>query len=205
MHGMGAQTVLVDGALSRLSLASPAVTDGMILASGAALCPDIDAIVKKTAFICRLIEIPKLSTDWAEKLIDIEKGVWTVSEDGEIFDTGIDSALHLEKLKSLSLNRQDMIFICGVVTDKMMRFLAQLALHGNLRVIVRDFTRLFVQPDSFAAFTRSGAELRVLQKPTLLGVTVNPWSPRGFTVNPSKLQLEMQKRVQVPVINVRAC
>ena len=50
--------ILVDGALSRMSLASPTVSEGMILATGAAYSANIDTLVRKTAYVVHLINLP---------------------------------------------------------------------------------------------------------------------------------------------------
>ena len=50
--------ILVDGALSRMSLASPTVSEGMILATGAAYSANIDTLVRKTAYVVHLIGLP---------------------------------------------------------------------------------------------------------------------------------------------------
>ena len=49
---------LVDGALCRISLASPTVSEGMILATGAAYSANIDTLVRKTAYVVHLINLP---------------------------------------------------------------------------------------------------------------------------------------------------
>ena len=50
--------VLVDGALSRMSVASPTVCETMVLATGAAFSANIDTLVRQTAFIAELIQLP---------------------------------------------------------------------------------------------------------------------------------------------------
>ena len=50
--------ILVDGALNRMSLASPTVSEGMILATGAAYSANIDTLVRKTAYIVHLVSLP---------------------------------------------------------------------------------------------------------------------------------------------------
>ena len=50
--------ILVDGALSRMSLASPTVSESMILATGAAYSANIDTLVRKTAYVVELIRLP---------------------------------------------------------------------------------------------------------------------------------------------------
>lgn len=55
--------ILVDGALSRMSLASPTVSEGMILATGAAYSANIDTLVRKTAYVVHLINLPLWDDD----------------------------------------------------------------------------------------------------------------------------------------------
>lgn len=50
--------ILVDGALSRMSLASPAISQSMILATGAAYSANIDTLVRKTKYLVSLIQLP---------------------------------------------------------------------------------------------------------------------------------------------------
>lgn len=57
-HSLGAELVLVDGALSRKSLASPSITEGMILCTGAALSLNIEQLVAQTKHTCNMINLP---------------------------------------------------------------------------------------------------------------------------------------------------
>lgn len=50
MFELGAAKVIIDGALSRKSLAMPAVSDAAILCSGASYSPDIRKLLKTHAF-----------------------------------------------------------------------------------------------------------------------------------------------------------
>lgn len=51
MKDFGVRTTLVDGALSRLSLASPTVTEAMVLATGAAVSGNIRELVRRTRYV----------------------------------------------------------------------------------------------------------------------------------------------------------
>ena len=59
---------LVDGALSRMSLAAPTVSEAMVLATGAAYSANIDTLVRKTAHIVSLIRLPLYEGDGADTL-----------------------------------------------------------------------------------------------------------------------------------------
>lgn len=58
-----ADLILVDGALSRMSLASPTVSEAMVLATGAAYSANIDTLVRKTAYQVELINLPLVSAE----------------------------------------------------------------------------------------------------------------------------------------------
>ena len=60
LKSRGVGTTIVDGALSRLSLASPAVTEAMILATGAAVAGNIPELVRKTKYVYELIGIEEV-------------------------------------------------------------------------------------------------------------------------------------------------
>ena len=50
--------IIVDGALSRKSLASPSITETAILATGAACSTNMDTLVRKTKHVVELMQIP---------------------------------------------------------------------------------------------------------------------------------------------------
>ena len=53
-----ADLTLIDGALSRLSLASPTVSESMILATGAAYSANSETLVRNTAYVVELMNLP---------------------------------------------------------------------------------------------------------------------------------------------------
>ena len=69
-----ADLIIVDGALSRMSLASPTISEAMILATGAAYSANIDTLVRKTKYLVELIQLPKTEENDEER-IDVEGAV----------------------------------------------------------------------------------------------------------------------------------
>ena len=202
MHRQGIRTVLVDGALSRMSLASPAVTDAVILATGAALSPDIRTIVSKTRFVCSLVDLPEADAMQKEKFKDITSGVWALDKEGIPVDLGIKTSLDLKAIKEGMLKYGPKVYAAGAVTDKFLRYLTSQKEIGETELLVRDFTKIFVEPSSLQIFLRRGGKIKVLKRCNLLAVTINPWSPTGFSVDREKLQKALQKEVKVPVIYI---
>ena len=202
MHRQEIQTVLVDGALSRVSIASPVVTDAVILATGAAVSPDIHTIVAKTRFVCSLIELPEADALQREKLKDFTSGIWALNEEGIPVDLGIKTSLDLKAIKDGILNYGPKVYASGAVTDKLLRFLTSQKEIKETELIVRDFTKIFVEPATLQLFLKKGGKIKVLKSCKLLAITVNPWSPAGFSVNRVKLQEALQKEIKVPVIYI---
>ena len=80
---------IIDGALSRMSLASPTVSESMILSTGAAYSANINTLVQKTAFVVQMINLDLTSEDNSTTFNDIKNGVWAIDADTD-FDTDLE-------------------------------------------------------------------------------------------------------------------
>jgi hypothetical protein len=192
---------LVDGALSRMSLASPAVTDAMILCTGAACSAQLPELIRRTKFRCSLIDLQQVSASLYDLLFPLHSGVWLLTENGEtikkiagtVFTLGDD----LEQPFSDNLT----VYAAGAVTDRFLKSLCARA-HNGIKLVVRDFSKLFVSTLTYDRFVRKGGSIEVLQKAKLLAVCTNPVSPEGICLNPLLLQEQMQEALQLPVYDI---
>ncbi|MDR1653549.1 MAG: hypothetical protein LBS01_07895 [Prevotellaceae bacterium] len=205
----GADMTLIDGATSRLSPASPAVTDAMILSTGAALSPDIETIANKTKFVVALISLPLASNSLRDILLTIEKGLFCVDENMQLVDLKIESALLFDNFLNDNIlsviKKTDTMFVGGAANDRLLTFLTVNVLNKktSYSLVVSDFTKLFISPQVYNVFTKKGGKIFVLNRTNLIAITVNPTSPEGFTVNSAKLQAALREKIDVPVFNVR--
>lgn len=202
LHSLGADIVLVDGALSRMSLASPSVTDAMVLATGAAYSLNINQLVKDTAFICSLIDLEKVACSLIDKLAAIPKGIYAIDENDELILLDMPSTMLFERYKQSVFKYGRRLFVSGVVTDKFLSYIRLQKECKGYEIIVQDFTKLFVSPEVFAAFVRRGGKVTVLYKTNLIGLTVNPVSPKGYTLDSVKLCKQMGDALRRPVYDV---
>lgn len=69
LRDLGAQRVLIDGAIHRKSLAAPAVSEAAILCAGASYHPDMETVVADTAYVCRLFMLPQAQGENAARII----------------------------------------------------------------------------------------------------------------------------------------
>lgn len=201
MKKWGVHTTIVDGALSRLSLASPAVTEAMILATGAAVSGNIPELVRKTRYVYDLIALEEVEPELQEKLEGLNRGVWAVDAGGRVIDLELPSVLMLEKKGTNILQYGARLFVAGMVSDKLFQFLRMQREHAEL--IVRDFTRVFATSENFYAFLRKGGKVKVLHRSKLLAVTINPQAPNGVLLDSGRLREALENSLQIPVYDVK--
>lgn len=198
----GVQLTVVDGALSRLSLASPTVTEAMILATGAAVSPNMQQLVSKTRFVYRLINLPEVEESVRQKLNDIESGLWELDDEGILHDTGIMSVFMLGRGNEELLRHGHTLFASGAVSDRLLKYLVGRRDVDSTCLVVRDFTKLFVTPELFAEYTRRGGRMQVLQRSRLVAVCLNPTSPQGYRLNSPEACRQLSEALQTPVYDV---
>lgn len=201
MGQFGVQTTIVDGALSRLSFASPAVTDAMILATGAALSANIPQLVRQTQFVQQLIQLPTVESALAEKLQILKGGMWAIDAEGNVHDLEIPSVFLLDKREKDIFRFGTRIYVSGAVSDKLLTFLRMQ--NRNVELVVNDFTKIFVSQREFNSFLKSGNSIKSVIRSKLIAITVNPLSPSGFLLDSDTLREEMKKALGVEVYDVR--
>ena len=205
-NAQGIRPVIVDGALSRVSTAAPTVTEALILATGAALSPRPEEIVRRTAFLCRLIDLPQVAEPTAKSLEGIEAGVWGLSDEGAV-DLGIKTALsltgHKGEIVSFLRDKGKTLYIGGAVTDGVLTFFNSIPESKEMTLVIRDFTCMFAGPLPYATFMKRGAQIKVLHKPRLLGICVNPVSPEGYHVDSSSLCRQIEETTGYPAVDLR--
>ncbi len=201
LDSMGVRITIVDGALSRLSLASPTVTDAMILATGAAVSASINTLVARTRFVYNLINLEEVDVSLRQRLNSIESGIWAVGDDGTLYDLGIASAFMISASDQRLVEHGKCLFAAGAVSDRLLKALA--AKGSGITLIARDFTKLFVTPEVYTDFTHRGNRLLVLQRSRLLAITLNPTSPQGFVMDSARTCDALSEALQTPVYDVK--
>ena len=193
---------IVDGALSRLSLASPTVTDAMILATGGAVSTNIKTLISKTRFLYQLINLPEAEAAAAAALAPIEQGLWALDADGQPHDLHIASAFLLGRDGNDIFRYGNTIFASGAVTDRLLKYLSIQKNIARVQLIARDFTKLFLTPEVLHDFTVRGGRLMVLQRSKLIALCLNPTSPSGYRLNSEEACQRLGEALQTPVYDV---
>lgn len=196
------ELTIVDGALSRLSLASPTVTEAMILATGGAVSPNIKQLISKTKFVYRLINLPLAPEQFRTSLTNITSGIWGIDSEGTPHDLGIKSVFLLGRSDDNLFKYGPLLYVAGAVSDKLLKYLTtQPNIHETV-VIAQDFTKFFITQEVFADYTRKGGSLQVLQRSNLIALCLNPTSPQGFILDSHEACTQLSDALECPVYDV---
>ena len=201
MHRMDIDLVIIDGALSRMSSASPAVSQSMILATGAAYSANISTLVSKTAHVVELVNLELTSIENISRLMPLEKGVWFIDKDDNLHSldaiTSLSKDIHFEGMEDCRT-----LYVAGALVDGFLEKVRKNKSLKQVELVVRDFTKLFVSPQQFRLFIKAGGHITVLQKSKLLAVTVNPTSPSGYVLDSDTLCAKLSEAIQLPVYDL---
>lgn len=198
---LGVDLSIVDGALSRLSLASPTVTEAMILATGAAVSANVKQLISKTKHLYQFIMLDEVEEPLRSTLGNIESGIWAVDSEGQIHDLGITSVFLINRSEKDILRYGHTLFAAGAISDRLLKILA--AKGKDITLIARDFTKIFVTPEVYTEYTRRGNRLMVLQRSKLIAITLNPTSPQGFLLDSRSTCDALSDALQTPVYDVK--
>lgn len=202
LSARGISLTLVDGALSRKSQGSPAVTGAMILTTGAAWSASLPVLVRKTKFLCDMIALRETTPD-LKNLLAGKTTICNVDDQGRVTDLGIGTAFGLETTETDLLRFGNTLFIPGAVTDKLLNNLKVQKEAGRIRLIVRDFTRIFASREIVQQFLQKGGTIEVMLRTHLLAVCINPAAPDGTLLNSEALRESLSEKIGLPVWDVR--
>lgn len=193
---------IVDGALSRLSPASPAISQAMVLATGAVLSRSPMELINKTLFTIKLIELELCKTKLPQLLTDCESGVWIFSSKTREFWPLFDSAFLLNRYDQELSNEGDLIYVAGALTDRLLNKITLDPKLNRLELVVRDFTKIFASQQTYGAFLLKGGRISVLLKSKLIAVCVNPLSPDGYQLDSNYLCKTLSDKSNLPVYDI---
>lgn len=197
--------IIIDGALSRMSLASPTVSESMILATGAAYSANINTLVQKTAFVVKMINLDLTSEENYKTFFDIKNGVWAIEDSddgGRLVDLKVASSLSVN-LNTDGLRKCKTLYVSGALTDNFISHIRQNKIFNETEIVVRDFTKIFLTPMTYSSFVNGKRKITVMQKSKLIAVCVNPTSPNGIILDSEKLCATLSDAINLPVYDLR--
>lgn len=195
LAALGAELVLVDGALDRKGAIDPVTVPALILATGMALAPGLEQVVEATAYSVELLQLPL----WEQQLPD--QSSYLV--DGEWQEIGDEMVMGAEENFAAALPDQtEVVYLHGAITDRLLRALKKQKRYPEL-VVDSPFS-IFVGSSLFHSYKAKSGSVWVRQHFSLLAVTVNPWSLNKM-IEPEILAEAIKARIpSVRVVDVVA-
>jgi len=197
----GVDLCLVDGALSRKSAASPALSQATILTTGAAYSASLPVLLRHTRYVYDLICLEQVSSELTAQLSP-KQGIWAQDAQACWQALSCSSAFQMECLEQDLQKYGKCFYLSGALNNRFLQAVLQACGEG-VELIVSDFSKIFVRPELFYDFIRRGGRMRVLQKTKLIAVCVNPTSPSGYVLHSEKLVAALEEKLGIPVYDIK--
>ncbi len=198
MLALGVEQALLDGAIDRRAASSPAVADGLVMATGAILSEDIDEVVRITRDAVDLVRLPEAADGAPDpgvgRQVTLDRRLVLSAEPGEI---GAMLREH-EHVSTLSID--------GALSERFLEGLlaARSERAGrDLRVLVADPTKVFLSRRGPRWYERQGLSIEVRRTIALKAITVNPLAPQSHRFDSRQLRELVAEAVpDTPVLDV---
>lgn len=206
MFELGCDLILIDGAIDRKSIASPETSDAIILSTGAVLSRNLKKVVEETAHIVGLYNLPVLEEGQARSLIEehVKDDRIMLIRDGKLEKldllTGLGSSRFIDEAID---EKTEYVYIPGAFTSSVISDIRPDKLK-QVRFVLKDPTKIFIDVVKWRQLLKKGFSVSVLKNITVAAVTVNPFSPEGYSFDHGVLLEAVQKELRdIPVIDVR--
>lgn len=181
LQALGADQVIVDGAINRIGSASPRVSDGVVVATGGMVGDTLDDVLATTVGALDLLMLPGVAPQrrsLLERHVAAGSRVVAFTPDGlahtlelaSVVGEGVTVAREVERLGA------DTLLVGGALTQEFADdFTRVLSPRAEVSVVVRDATVLVLPPAMVYRFLRRGIRLETLTPLRVLALTVNPF------------------------------
>jgi hypothetical protein len=210
MLDYGAEQVLIDGSIDRRAASSPAVADGLVIATGAVLSEDIQEVVAVTRNAVDLTRLPMVgdargNAPTEDGLADAADG-----EEEQLLTLERRLVLNAEPAEIATLLREhpqaSTFLVDGALGERFLEGLlaARAQRTGRtLRIVAGDPTKVFLSRRGPDWYRRQGLEIEVRQTIDLRAITVNPTAPQAHRFDSERLRELIEATVpNVPVLDV---
>ncbi len=208
MLSLGAEFVIIDGALDRISSADPRISEATILATGAVVSRTMSKTIEETAHMASLLGLEEVSDPEYKDLVQevIERGeIAIIDEDKEVREVPIKTALNAgSTIAEYIEDDSKYVVIPGSLVKKTVSDLVRSTRkYKDVDIVISDGTKVFINPRDWLIFKRQGINVKVLWKINLVAITINPFAPQGYYFDPVEYLEAMRAFIKdVPVIDL---
>ena len=207
MLGLGADLVIIDGAIDRRTAAAPSIADATILATGATLSRDINRVIEETLHVVNLFNLPAVEGEAKEiirKYME-EEQIAIIDKDDNANIINIKTALNCGNIigNEIDENSRYLIIPGSLVKGTVEDIVSCTRKYKDIDIVVTDGTKIFIPPKDWLKFMRYGVNIKVLNPINLIAITLNPYAPQGYYFEPDTLLEKARYFIQdVPVVDV---
>jgi hypothetical protein len=208
MIGFGAERVLIDGSIDRRAGSSPAVADGLVIATGAVLSEDIEEVVAVTKAAVDLVRLPMVGDARGNAPAEDSLADATAGEEELTLERRL--VLNAEPTEIATMLREhpqaSTFLVDGALDERFLEGLlaARAQRTGRtLRIVAGDPTKVFLSRRGPDWYRRQGLQIEVRQTIDLRAITVNPTAPQAHRFDSQHLRELIETAVgDVPVLDV---
>ncbi|HEY6781335.1 MAG TPA: hypothetical protein VI111_10290 [Thermoleophilaceae bacterium] len=226
---LGAERVLIDGALDRRASAAPTVADGVVVATGAVLDADIDVVVRKTKDAIDLLRLPTVDDPPLRRqalalrlstLVAADVG-WATSAGRESMGGGATALIAppeqvaltrklvldgpVEEVAALLRAHPDLscAIVKGALCEPFLEGVLRARRGEEFRIVVDDARRVFLTRRNAGFYLAHGIAIEVLTPIRVAAITVNPVAPLAHSFDSLRFrELVHDAAPGVPVFDV---
>jgi hypothetical protein len=208
MLNLGAELVIIDGALDRRASAAPSIADAAILSTGAVLSRDINKVIEETIHMVNLFNLPPIGDYIAREVIQetIYKGQIAIID--KYLNTkpiNIKTALNCGHIigDHIEDNSKYVVIPSSLVKNTVEDLINSTRKYKNIDIVVTDGTKIFIGAKDWLKFIKKGISVKVLNPINLAAITVNPYAPQGYYFEPDNLLGKMRYYIKdIPIVDV---
>lgn len=206
LNKYGATISIVDGALSRKSLASSSITEATIFCSGAVINKDINKVIEQISYEANLITMGKIVDDEFFKIYKYieDNKVTLINKDYSYKNLNLKTVLaSYEKVCSEINEKTKYVYINGIITNTLIeKIIKNTNKYKNMTLIVVDGTKIFVDKEVYDKFIGLKGSIMAINDIKLIGISINPTSIEGYFLDEEKLIYDIEKFTNSKVFNV---
>lgn len=201
----GADLVLIDGSINRIAVADPTVTEATILATGAVVSRNMDKVIEETIHKKTVLALDEVGTDIKETIEKNIEKISIIDKDREVKTIDLKTSLNSGKIIGDNITEDTRyVYIPGCLVTKTLKDITESSkYYKNIKVVVRDGTKVFISPLEWLKFKKKGININVLNKVNIAAITLNPYSPLGYFFDADNFKDKMGSFIKdLPVYDV---
>ncbi|CCQ92732.1 conserved hypothetical protein [[Clostridium] ultunense Esp] len=208
MLKLGAEMVIIDGAIDRRSSAAPSITDATILSTGAVLSRDMNKVIEETIHIVNLFNLPQIKDSKEREILKkvLNKGdIAIIDKDSKTHPIGIKTALNCGHIigDHIEDNSKYILIPGSLVKNTIEDIIRSTNKYKKVDIVVADGTKIFIPPKDWLRFMRYGVRVKVVNPINLVAITLNPYAPQGYYFEARELLDKTKYYIKdIPVVDL---